>query len=977
MKKSYAKQALLAISLLAATPTLAIDFPTIGGAPENGKVYVLMSRSNPSLFSARTEWDSAFVFRSYDVNNIKRTALKAIKNEDETWSFVHEITAIDGEGATINLSYYLGIPSGTDNLNANIETSVKWIVEEGDYPGFYKLKADEGQGNDLTIGGYLHMNAGNDYPIINESTNGWFPDYYGGVQRDEYEDVVVDESGYFPIPVTTISQNWAFVDTTLNLVAYNLKVQLYQLLQDIEDNNLEDEMFNEGFQNAINAALPYYQKADFTADDLEAARAIVNKYKALYDEIQKAIELLGEKTDAAFTASINAAVIAFNTANADLDAALSTLKAAEETYAKGTGDLTVLGKNMSFEDLSSQDGNQTSSVAAPPTGWNVFIKGQQVTTADEVKAAGITAWHGINNDSEGDTKDGEMAFGLWTSGVPEYELSQTISGLENGTYLVKAALMVGANGNGSRRTTQRIFGNLNSTYFASQGDYDETHLDQSEVYGFADLEESVTDRQMQEMSVEALVYDGTLTFGLRTNGDFAAALRDFGNSAGGDGWFKVDNFRIERTEFSADNAVAIYIHFADALDQLLNNNMEAAISEEAENILKQHKIDNNSTLEQVIAAFTAIKDIYARAKRSADVYSELEAALEKASQNLMTYEHSASAGEFGDLIFNIQDIYETGSANEEQVKTYIQQIEDGIEQLKATAVTLGDITFVLKNSSFEDLSNQNNTVSDGAVKSPKGWTLYVDGAEAETVSGGWCAINRGDAISVILDSGEEATQQPTDGDHLWGIWNDNIPEVELSQSIKNMPPGTYTLRADVMVQYNWANDNTTTQRIFANNCIQMWGTPEAYSELNMPADALNAAELTYAGYTCAADLEGDANSSLLHPMSVTFGVGPDSTIVIGFRTNGINVNGVKNGEEDPNGDGNLRGQGWFKVDNFRLSYDSEEIPTNIAAISERPVATSEIFNINGMRQTTLRRGINIVRMPQTDGSLKAKKVVIK
>ena len=192
-----------------------------------------------------------------------------------------------------------------------------------------------------------------------------------------------------------------------------------------------------------------------------------------------------------------------------------------------------------------------------------------------------------------------------------------------------------------------------------------------------------------------------------------------------------------------------------------------------------------------------------------------------------------------------------------------------------------------------------------------------------------------------------------------------------------MPPGTYTLRADVMVQYNWANDNTTTQRIFANNCIQMWGTPEAYSELNMPADALNAAELTYAGYTCAADLEGDANSSLLHPMSVTFGVGPDSTIVIGFRTNGINVNGVKNGEEDPNGDGNLRGQGWFKVDNFRLSYDSEEIPTNIAAISERPVATSEIFNINGMRQTTLRRGINIVRMPQTDGSLKAKKVVIK
>ena len=193
----------------------------------------------------------------------------------------------------------------------------------------------------------------------------------------------------------------------------------------------------------------------------------------------------------------------------------------------------------------------------------------------------------------------------------------------------------------------------------------------------------------------------------------------------------------------------------------------------------------------------------------------------------------------------------------------------------------------------------------------------------------------------------------------------------------NMPPGTYTLKADVMVEYNWANDNTTTQRIFANNCVQMWGTPEAYSELNMPADAINAAELTYAGYTCTNGLMGDANSSLLHPMSVTFGVGPDSTMTIGFRTNGININGVKNGEDDPNGDGNLRGQGWFKVDNFRLSYDSEEIPTSIAYIREKTVTTSEIYDINGMRQTKLRKGINIVRLPQADGSLKIKKVIIK
>lgn len=977
MKKNYAKQALLALALVTSVSASAIELPTIGGAPEDGKIYILTSRSNPSNFWTRTSWDGAFYLQPYNADNIKKSAFKAVKNGDNTWSFTINVDSKGENEETITTTYFVGIPGGTDNLNANLEEPVKWEVTEGDYPGFYKLKAGEGQGNEKTIGGYLHLNNNNEYAIISESSNQYFPDYYGGIQKNEYDEPITDENGYLPVPLNTISQNWAFVEPTANLASFNQKVRLYSLLQGIEDNYLEDDMYKEGFQNAINAALPYYQKAEFDETDYEAAAAIIKHYTDLYNEIQKALELLGNDNDATFTDAINNAVSSFNNANADLDAAVSTLKAAEEAYAKGSGDLTILGTNMSFEDLSAQNGSQSSGIAAPPTGWNVFIKGKQVTTVDEIKAAGITAWHGVNDDSEGETKDGNLAFGIWNGGIPEYEISQTISGLENGTYIVRAALMVGANGSGSRRTTQRIFGNLNSTYFASQDEYDETRLDQSEVYRFAELVEPITDRQMQEMSVEALVYDGTLTFGVRTNGDYAAALRDNGNGAGGDGWFKVDNFRIEKTEFSSDNAVAIYVHFAEALEQLLSNKMGTSIYKEARNILEQYEIDNKSTLEQIITAFTAIKNIYAEAKRSADLYSELKAALVKSEQNLKIYEHSASANSFEDLLYDIYDIYEDGNANEEQIKACIKQLEDGIEQLKATAIALGDITFVLKNPSFEDLSNQNDSPSDGAQNAPKGWNLYVDGEAAQTVSDGWCAINKGDNISVTLDNGTEATKQPTDGEYLWGIWNEYIPEVELSQTFMNMPPGTYTLKADVMVEYNWANDNTTTQRIFANNCVQMWGTPEAYSELNMPADAINAAELTYAGYICTNGLMGDANTSLLHPMSVTFGVGPDSTMTIGFRTNGININGVKNGEDDPNGDGNLRGQGWFKVDNFRLSYDSEEIPTSIAYIREKTATTSEIYDINGMRQTKLRKGINIVRLPQADGSLKIKKVIIK
>ena len=969
MRRFYTKLVLSALCL-SAMPAMAIDFPSVGEAPQNGKYYTLMSRSNPTNYMTRTSWDGAFYLMPFNMDDIKKAVFKAVDNGDNTWSFVIEQQGSE-EGQVFTDTYYIGI-NGGDNLNANLSAQANWYIEEGDYPGFYKLKAGNGQGNSQTEGGYLHLNAGNQYAIINESGNSWYPDYYGGVEKDEYDmPLTINDDGIFPIPLTTISQNWAFVDTTLNLTAYNRKIQLYTILQGIEDNNLADETFGTGFQNAIDAALTYYQKAELTAEDFDAAKAITDAYNALHKEILAAQALLGENSNTTFEDAIASAITAFNAKGTNLAEALNTLRAAEEAFAKSSGDLTVLGQNMSFEDLSSQSGNQTSGVAAPPTGWNVYIKGQQVTTAEEVQAAGITAWHGINNDSEGEAKDGDMSFGLWTNGVPEYEISQTISGLDNGTYIVKAALMVGANGNGSRRTTQRIFGNLNSTYFASNYEYDETRLDQNEVYTFAGLEEPVTDRLMQDVSCEAFVYDGTLTFGLRTNGDIAAALRDTGNGAGGDGWFKVDNFRIEKVEFSPDHAIAIYVHFANALEALANEQMQDSIYNEVKNVLKQNKVDDSSTQQQITTAFLALKDMYAKASHSVELYKKLYDAYDKGMNNVMLYQNSASVYEFSDLLMEVEDIYRWGTANEEQVLALIQQIEEGIEQLKATAINLGDVTFIIKNPSFEDLSNQGGTPSDGAVNAPKGWTLYVDGQEAATLNGGWCAINKGDNISVILENSEEVNKQPTDGDHLWGIWNRNMPEIELSQTFSHIPPGTYTLQADVMVQYNWAGDNTTTQRIFANNCVQMWGTAEAYSELNLPADAVSAGELTYADHVCAADLYGNANADLLHPMSVTFGVGTDSIMTIGFRTNGINIDGQTYAE------GGREGQGWFKIDNFRLSYDSEEIPAGIEAISEKRNGSSEIFGISGIRQNSLRQGINIVRMPQADGTLKVRKIIIK
>ncbi len=953
MKKSYLKLMALSAAMLTATGVQAVDFP-YAQTPTDGQSYILASRSNPTNFWTRTSWDGAYyVLPLADAQN-NLGVFTAHKAEDGTWFFTVE----NGEeGLTFGAdtfygTTYVGIPYGTDNLHGKLAEPAYWTVEESDVKGFYQLKAGQGQENDLTIGGYLHMNGGNQYAIINESSNSWFPDVYGGVQRDEDGAVMTDESGLFPLFVTRVSCYWAFLSPD-DVPAYALKIQLYAQLQDIEDNYLALDGFQAGFQGAMDAALPYYNKAEFTQEDLDAAKVIITAKMNLYKEIVTAQNLLANGTPSSqLSDAIAAATKTFNESNdtAALEAALADLKAAEKAYAEGSGDLTPLVTNNSFEDLSSQNGAMTTGVAGAPYGWNVFVRGKQVTTADEVRAAGITAWHGINDDADG--KEGDYAFGLWTSGVPEYEVSQTLTGLDNGSYTIAAAVMVGANGNGSRRTTQRIFGNLNAKYFGSDYEYDESLLDQSEVYGFEGLEEPVTDRQLQEMTVRAFVYDGTLTFGLRTNGDIAAAKREAANGAGGDGWFKMDNFRVYKEGYIQEDALAVYQHFANLYDNLTGQQMQRALKEQALALIEGN-IGTSSSQEEIINAIVKLKELYPAVQASAKAYTDLQEAINKGYAALLEYPLSSSADQLSDLLYDAEDMYDLAEADNNEISNMIDQINEGIELLKSTAVTFGDITFLLKNPSFEDMSNQGNTESNGSQPAPAGWTLKIDGEVMTTAPGfGWCAINRGDDIDVTDEQGNYYSHQYTDGEHVWGVWNGTIPEIEISQTLKNMPAGTYTLQADVMVQNQWAGNCLTTQRLFANNYVQMWGT-EGFHEVNLPADAREATVLTYAGYTCERE-EGLADNqqptSLLKPMSVTFEVGEEGLATIGFRTNGI----------EPDGTPSATCHGWFKLDNFRLSYDSAEL-TSVNGVKTQSNSAVTFYTIDGRQLQAPQRGLNIMK----------------
>ena len=945
MRKDYFKQVLLAAGLLTATTVSAVDLP-YAKAPAEGKTYILVSRLKPTSFVRETSWDGSLYLQPYDLNEQQKAAFKAHHNDDGTWNFSKTIVeAPEGEEA-YEYDVYMGIPSGTDNLRIQELGPVSWTVEPTSLNDYYMLKAGAGQGNPACEDGYLHLNNSGEYLVITEPGNYWFPDFYDGIQRDEYDEPLYDETG-FVVPQNTISRYWAFVEID-DVPAYALKVQLYALLQNIEE-TLSGDAFGAGYQQTIDAVMPYYEKEDFTEADLAAAKAVIDAKQALYNEIKAAQELLGDQSDAKLSAAIEAAIAAFNTLTDTqaLTDAQATLKEAETAFALGGNDLTALGTNMSFEDLSAQGGNQTSGVAGAPAGWNVYVNGRQVVTADEVRAAGITAWHGVNNDAEGSPMDGELAFGLWNSGVPSYEISQTISGLETGSYTITAGLMVGANNNDSRRTTQRIFGNLNSKYFASEGDYNTSLLDQGEVYGFEGLVELITDREMQPISVRAFVYDGTLTFGLRTDGNVAAANREAGNSAGGDGWFKLDNFRITKEGFIQEDALAVYRHFNNLYEKLLGEVLQRSVKTELRSVMGGN-ISTGSSQEEIISAIVKLREMYPTVEASVEVYKRLDEALETSVANMIKYEYSASIDDFSDLVMDAQDMYRDADAGEAEVEDMIARLTAGIEELKATAVSLGDITFVLKNPSFEDLSAQGGNPSDSSQPAPTGWTLTVDGEVVEGAPGfGWCAINRGDNIDVYDDEGNYYDHQYTDGEFLWGIWNGSIPEIELSQTLKHLPQGNYTLKADVMVEYNWAGNCLTTQRIFANNAVQMFGS-ESYHELNLPQDAKDAKVLTYADYTCT---DGDPLTHLLRPMEVNFDVDETGIAVIGFRTNSIS----------DMGEPQESGKGWFKLDNFRLTYNSSEVSDGIAALKQGTAATPAYYGLDGQRRTKMQRGINIVR----------------
>lgn len=1019
MKRFYLSLGLLTCSMVSFAQLEPNVKPEV---PIDGHQYVLVNEfQNSEQYTSRTSWDGALYFLGKDNSHYADYAFTAVKNSDGTWSFTLPCTIevetgeFDDGGnpikETVDATSYMALPNGSPNVNFVPNNVATWYLaaKENNY---YQLVLKDGHNpSAMSVAQYtptgdlrVHLNNNRDFFVVTYLDGPYYKDCYGGITE------TVDEMTgdiYFSAN-DSVSFQWGFVSVE-NIPEFMGDFKAYRALKDYEMEYLGEgyEDYLEGFTASYNAALAIYKSSDYIwEEDAAIVVETLKKKETFYNTIEEA--LLLEDPTPTLTAAINNAIESFKTVASvsEVESAIETLQSAIQAFKEGTGDYTSMGKNMSFEDLSSQGGGETSGVADVPTGWNMYINGVQVYTADEVRSNGINAWCGINSDSEGEGKDGNESFGIWTSGIPAFELSQSIEGLDNGTYIITAGLMAGANGNGSRLTTQRIFGNLNSAYYGEESMYDTEVLDQSELFTFASNPEVQTDRALYPVEVRAFVYDGTLTFGVRTDGNIAATFRTSGNGAGGDGWFKVDNFRIQKIGYVGEDAANVANHFINVIDKYVSEDIFAKSLEDEVSPYITSEVDPDTPESEIIAIITTLKDKIPAIKSSIDAYKDLWKAIDDGLTVLEDYAYAPSAETvLSPAISDGQEAYDERNVDESQIKDLIDAIEKAILVVKSEAVQEGEYANVIANGSFENLSSQNNRNSDGVENPPAGWSLVFNGTECTSKSEygsaganlGWCAINGGDNINATDLEGNLWNHQYTDGEHVWGIWAGNIPDVELYQVIKGLPAGTYTLSCDMVVEWNWGGQCLTTQRIFANRYVKMFGTEDLYTTIDEETSEVvlkstlatpdmetalacdseyPEAEYPHLGYAGYSQTQSYNETSCPRHIELTFGLLDGEDLKIGFRTN--NVDAI---QETPHP---YDSAGWFKLDNFQLLYESATVPEGADATTIRTIEGNGVgvvgqkyYTLSGAAISHPQRGINIVKTIMSDGSVKTSKIFVR
>ncbi|MDR1341685.1 MAG: glycosyl hydrolase 115 family protein [Prevotellaceae bacterium] len=247
-----------------------------------------------------------------------------------------------------------------------------------------------------------------------------------------------------------------------------------------------------------------------------------------------------------------------------------------------------------------------------------------------------------------------------------------------------------------------------------------------------------------------------------------------------------------------------------------------------------------------------------------------------------------------------ETLYQSDGNKNVTVRIYFAEPGLVLSGLAVAYPAEGDLSHLIANPDFEDLTGLNQ---DGAATwrgDPSGWT------RTGNIVGQSFGVNN-DAANLHgqLVCWYNSTPMPAD--------------FELSQVLADFPPGEYMLRCKLGVP----GGALTTQRLFAGSSVQYYGASGDYQsdyQSNLTEGESNA----FAGYAA----EGNGTGINLKEMAVRFTITEISDVKIGIKSS----NKLKNGSPAT---GNA---GWFKVDHFRLElltdYSVESPAARLQALVE-------------------------------------------
>jgi len=225
----------------------------------------------------------------------------------------------------------------------------------------------------------------------------------------------------------------------------------------------------------------------------------------------------------------------FNAKITTLENEITALENAITDYKKTALKYTSYLLNPDFEYKSAGVLNDGTTLRGIPYGWNF---------------SGTLIGNSFGINADGSNYSGSNL--CWINSTPmpaKFELYQVVNNLPQGEYTVRCRLasFVG------QLTNVRLFANNNVQYYGSPADYDK-NLSTQEINTFAGYTGSPnTGPLLKEMLVNVIIENGeSLKLGVRSGNLKSDGTSAFDNS----GWFKVDNFRLERNTVQSETPIS-------------------------------------------------------------------------------------------------------------------------------------------------------------------------------------------------------------------------------------------------------------------------------------------------------------------------------------------------------------------------------------------------------------------------------------